>query len=735
MVTAGAPPQLQERKERRLNIVPEVLHKHNYAIWSACMKSYLVANDLWETIEATAEEHEIAHEKENAEEPTNRRESSEVEYKAWRKKNAAAVHAIKISCCPHLRWFIINFKTAKRCWEFLATMLWPEEQIMGQQAKDPDEEFWKVEEEERSMNIKFKQIVEAIERSDINGVRNFLDKHPMIKGSSNWTAIHHATLTGNLEIVKIFSESMSEDDFAAQIDVHGRTVLFVAAQIGDMKIIEYFVSKNKNLVMVPDKNGALPLDVACYHGHKEATRYLYSLIPFDILMMRENESSVTGLLSGSIWRGMFDISLDLLRHCPSLATKTKKEKVSNVPIYTISCLSDLFPSGNQYVFWKQWIYSCIQVQLPTSPVDVKISIPFDEHMQQTNILNQGVKEIYDQKLRHVYGLEIVRHMCENISNMDANELNESGVGDAFFEAVKYGVIEIVIAMLKANPILLNTKGIDGNNLLMTAVLHRQGKIFSLVYAMKTEKYGMLSDRNHKWDGILHFAAILAPPNRLADIPGAALQMQRELQWYKEIKGIVHPSAIESVNQYGLKASETFTESHKQLVANGEKWMKETATSSTVVGALIITTMFTAAFTVPGGYIQDKGFPIFSHKILFKVFLVSDAISFFASSTSVLMFLGVLNSRYAEEDFLKSLPTKLMIGLSTLFISISSMMIAFCATLMLILRGELELVIPTFVMLAVVPISLFVLLQFPLLVEIFVYTYVPGIFHRKMQYWY
>ncbi|XP_065866596.1 uncharacterized protein [Euphorbia lathyris] len=329
---------------------------------------------------------------------------------------------------------------------------------------------------------------------------------------------------------------------------------------------------------------------------------------------------------------------------------------------------------------------------------------------------------------------MVHFMCENISNMDRNELEENGVREAFFEAVKYGVIEIVIAMLKANPSLLNGKDIYGNNLLMAAVLHRQGKIFSLVYAMNTKKYDMLLDLNDKGDGILHVAALLAPPNRLADIPGAALQMQRELQWYKEIKRIVHPSSIESENKYGEKASEIFTESHKELVANGDKWMKETATSSTVVGAFIITTMFTAVFTVPGGYIQDKGFPIFSHKILFKVFLVSDAISLFASSTSVLMFLGVLNSRYAEEDFLKSLPTKLMIGLSTLFISISSMMVSFCATLMLILRGELELVIPIFVMLGVVPITLFVLLQFPLLVEIFVSTYVPGIFHRKMQYW-
>ncbi|GLT55115.1 hypothetical protein SLA2020_282640 [Shorea laevis] len=65
------------------------------------------------------------------------------------------------------------------------------------------------------------------------------------------------------------------------------------------------------------------------------------------------------------------------------------------------------------------------------------------------------------------------------------------------------------------------------------------------------------------------------------------------------------------------SQELFTHNHKDMVKEGEKWMKGTATSCTVVGALIITIMFTAAFTVPG----------------------------------VLVFLEILTSRYAEEDFL------------------------------------------------------------------------------------
>ncbi|KAJ4833740.1 hypothetical protein Tsubulata_039549 [Turnera subulata] len=159
-------------------------------------------------------------------------------------------------------------------------------------------------------------------------------------------------------------------------------------------------------------------------------------------------------------------------------------------------------------------------------------------------------------------------------------------------------------------------------------------------------------------------------------------------------------------------------------------MKETASSCTVVGALIITIMFAGAFTVPGGNFQDSGHPIFGRKKVFITFIVSDAIALFSSSTSVFMFLGILTSRYAEDDFLISLPRKLIIRLSSLFMSIVAMMIAFCATIIIMLRGRLSVIVPV-CLLAGIPVFLFMVLQFPLLVEIFNSTYF-GIFSKKKK---
>ena len=189
------------------------------------------------------------------------------------------------------------------------------------------------------------------------------------------------------------------------------------------------------------------------------------------------------------------------------------------------------------------------------------------------------------------------------------------------------------------------------------------------------------------------------------------------------------------NSDGKKPSEVFSEQHADLVKEGEKWMKEIANSSTFVSALIVTIMFAAAFTIPGGN-NDKGAPVFLENKLFMVFLVSDSISLFSATTSVLMFLGILTSQYAEVKFLTRLPTKLIIGLSTLFVSIAAMMIAFCAALAILLKeSSTKVVMIPIILLACVPVTLFALLQFPLLVNIFISTYGPGIFDRKIERWY
>jgi hypothetical protein len=92
---------------------------------------------------------------------------------------------------------------------------------------------------------------------------------------------------------------------------------------------------------------------------------------------------------------------------------------------------------------------------------------------------------------------------------------------------------------------------------------------------------------------------------------------------QEVESIVLPRYREFLNHDGLTPRELFTKNHKALMKEGEKWMKGTATSCTVVGALIVTIMFAAAFTIPGGNTQDVAPQILI--VLFLIYLFDNII--------------------------------------------------------------------------------------------------------------
>ncbi|KAL0287207.1 UNVERIFIED_CONTAM: Ankyrin repeat-containing protein ITN1 [Sesamum angustifolium] len=180
---------------------------------------------------------------------------------------------------------------------------------------------------------------------------------------------------------------------------------------------------------------------------------------------------------------------------------------------------------------------------------------------------------------------------------------------------------------------------------------------------------------------------LAPPERLKVVSGAALQMQRELLWFKEVEKVVPPLCLEKRNRQGKRPRELFSTEHKSLLTKGETWMKETANNCMIVATLIATVAFAAAFTLPGGNNGDTGMPILMKRMWFTVFAVSNGVALFCSTTSIIMFLSILTSRYQEDDFLVSLPTKLMFGLTALFFSIVGVVFAFTSTFFLLFHDE------------------------------------------------
>ncbi|KAL5537771.1 hypothetical protein UlMin_045637 [Ulmus minor] len=576
--------------------------------------------------------------------------------------------------------------------------------------------------------------------------REFLKLHPeavrVTSSTCNRTALHVAVSFGHLHIVEELVKLMTPQDLEIKENGLLHTAFEIAVEKGNMGMAKCMVEKNKNLLCITDHSDMIPIASVVHSGQKRMARYLYPLTLQQGVLFSHNGKHGAALIIKSIENSMFDIVFDLIKRCPHLIIAKRKSELNSVTL--ISNHPALFPSGYQLKFWQQWIYSCNHEYshkyrrswTHPSPINTSYNSIFKVHTQLSeskmfSLMITCIYHIYEVKAVHTHSVELLNCMCKVIETLDENQIREVEMSNAIVQAASLGIVEFVTNISKAIPKAMWDANL-ARIIFESAIRNREAKVFSLIYGLDN-KQTITDMHNSNRDTLLHVTGYIANSRKLNIIAGVALQMQREMQWYKEVEKITPEGVRRNLNRNIKRASQVFTETHKDLKIAGERWMKNTSSSCTVVGALIFTIMFTATFTLPGGNKQDTGFPMFLDEKLFKVFIISDAISLFSSTTSVLTFLGVLTSRYAEEDFLTYLPTKMMLGLSTLFISIAAMMTAFCAVIALLFQSQIWIVVPT-ILLAIIPVTLFVGLQFPLLVEIFLSTYGPSIFDRNVGNW-
>jgi hypothetical protein len=133
----------------------------------------------------------------------------------------------------------------------------------------------------------------------------------------------------------------------------------------------------------------------------------------------------------------------------------------------------------------------------------------------------------------------------------------------------------------------------------------------------------------------------------------------------------------------------------------------------VVAVLIATVAFAAAYTVPGGPNQSTGVPVLVNKPFFVVFTVADVLSLTFALTAVVTFLSILSSPFRFKDFKHILPNQLMIGFTFLFFSVAMMMVAFGATILLMIYSKESWEKITLYAVSFIPVSISALVYFPL----------------------
>ena len=184
-----------------------------------------------------------------------------------------------------------------------------------------------------------------------------------------------------------------------------------------------------------------------------------------------------------------------------------------------------------------------------------------------------------------------------------------------------------------------------------------------------------------------------------------------------VKNNMPPHLCYQLNKNGQTPEEIFNHSHEDLVKQGGEWLNKTSESCSVVAALIATVAFAASTTFPGQINEKSGKPNLEKQPALTIFAISSLVALCFSITALFSFLAVLTSRYQKKEFYHNLPLKLLLGLTSLFVSIASMLVSFCSGHSFMLANKLkDKVFPIYAV-TFLPIIFFAIGQFPLYFDI------------------
>ncbi|XP_031256045.1 ankyrin repeat-containing protein At5g02620-like [Pistacia vera] len=449
--------------------------------------------------------------------------------------------------------------------------------------------------------------------------------------------------------------------------------------------------RNEELLKTRGGQDMTPIYLAAIFGDRRMALYLYGKVKTMEVNLRDEDKA--SLFFACLYTALYDVAMDLLKDLPALAMFCDGNK--DTALHILARQPSSF-AGSEGLL-KRLISSC-----------------------------PGVKNNNKTESASTKALELVRCLLHSPFS-DEKLLSKKGELEDpnlnfMFDAAKLGNFEFLNMFISRYPHLVDKLDENSYSIFHIAIIHRHADIFNLIFGivdLNREVMTTLVDEDK--NNILHLAAKLPHSSRLSIVSGAALQMQRELLWFKEIEKVVKPSHRKNKNSSGKTPQELFTEEHKGLLRDGESWMKKTASSCMLVATIVTSVIFAAAFSVPGGYEDKTGIPNLLKDNLFQVFSISNAIALSSSIISVLMFLSILTSRYTEGDFLRSLPLKLIGGLLSLYVALVTMMIAFIISFLLAYHDRLNLATITTILMSVAA-TLFVQLQYPLLRDTFCSTY-------------
>ncbi|TKY65557.1 receptor-interacting serine/threonine-protein kinase 4 [Spatholobus suberectus] len=531
-------------------IVVEVLNRENYPNWRTLVKNYLMGNGLWYKIIYDDDEDEKNDDEGKKEQRKPRKENIEKDPEL-QSKNRRALHAIQLSCGKALGQ-IRKCIAAREAWDQLKISF------------SEDVKARRNVEQTRSDDDKTLQIF--VRKGFLDDAKLGIDVFPddiFLRSPDGRTVLHTAVAVGHVELVNKLVKIGNQRLLKMQ-DKKGYTALALAAKLTDNKEMAESMVKNGGEELLTIKSKALehqgvdeiPVLLASLKGHKKMTRYLFTKTPWSALSQNSWEYGLM-LLSRCISNEIFDVAAAILRHPDALQLPLYHPKKGLQPIYQLAHMpSAFFSTGTKLNWWKQFIYNILRVKDLKNEI-IKIVFLEPDEMERPNIMTHTLpgrllgqfqqfiqtlivskfavfQKIHEKKMDHYLVLEILNCLCKRLPKMISEELHEASAYDAMLQAAKNGITEFIKSMKDANPDLLLAMDESKRGIFAHAIVNRQEEMFQLIHDIRSKEI-ITSVEDALGNNLMHIAAEIGPSRYLDGISNAALQMQRELQWFHVIK--------------------------------------------------------------------------------------------------------------------------------------------------------------------------------------------------------
>ncbi|KAG5520861.1 hypothetical protein RHGRI_033436 [Rhododendron griersonianum] len=405
--------------------------------------------------------------------------------------------------------------------------------------------------------------------------------------------LYKAAQRGDWESANAFFKE-NEDALTAKINAYSETALHVAVGEGTSSKSISFMKKlvyrmPPEALECRDKHGRTPFLAAVAVGNTEAVKFLwwvginsqYRRAQFwsalyaaaesarkDILLflldVSENdtfsevfpkEDSAAYFLIQVIASGCYDFSLrkqtdiasDLVIRYPRLATLTRAN--GDFGLKVLARKVSAFKSGSNHQGWQDIIYNLQSLKVTKEESTSHIKGDIEKGIDGPQVTRQRrnwarhlveyfwtfvpcIKHIQDEKKMHFQALKLVKYLCERLKSQNNSDDADKLAKNALLTAAKFGIHEVIEAILESFPKLIWAEDEKGLNIFHIAIEKRHANVFNLIYRVGPNRELLVQMRDPFGNNLLHLAGKLAPRNKYNLVIGAALQMQRELQWFE-----------------------------------------------------------------------------------------------------------------------------------------------------------------------------------------------------------